>query len=173
MSIFKDRFEIYTISEKIREEIEKGRKKYTEWFEEPHYKRIQDYIAKLTRKYQMESISVSKGLTLQDQILYEIEQISDGLRTQENNSNIIVRYLKSIDRKFEEVMDLFKNLTPKIEDEIRIPLRQSIAGKGRLTNIPQNTIPQLINTEEKIEFLRRRIKEIGPISKRSILENDE
>ncbi len=173
MSIYKDRFEDFTILEKIMEEIKKGSKKPTEWFEEPHYKGIQDYIAELTRKYQMESISVSKGLTLQDQILYEIEQISDGLRNQEDNSNIIVRYLKSIDRKFEEVMDLFKNLTPKIEDEFCIPLRQSITGKGRLTNIPQNTIPQLKDTEEKIKFLRRRIKEIGPISKISILENDE
>lgn len=173
MSTYKDRIENYTILEKIREEIERGSKKTTEWFEEPHYKNIQEYIVNLTRKYQRESISVSKGLTLQDQILYEIEQISDGLRNQEKNSNIIVKYLKSIDRKFEEVMESFKNLNPKMEDEFFIPLRQSIASKGRLTNIPQNAIPQLKDTEEKIEFLRRRIKEIGPISKRSILENDE
>lgn len=173
MSIHKERFQNYSILEKIMEEIEKGSKRPTEWFEEPQYKSIQNYFVNLTRKYKREISSVSKDLTIQDQMLYEVEQISEGLRNQENNSNIIVRYLKSIDRKFEEVMDLFKKLTPKMEDEFFIPLKQSIAGKGRLTNIPENTIPQLKDTEEKIEFLRRRIKEIGPISKRSILENDE
>lgn len=168
----KDIIEFFT---EMRNNVEYGQDPSDEWIlledvEHRSSKFTQDLIDRLIFH---SSIPVKRKLNLDDQVLFEIEQISGNVKENTKRTDRIVRELLEIKNKFDELIETVSIIGSDMKNGI-MTSKDPVIRKGRITSIfPDEVVPKFDNPKAKIEYLREKIKEIGPISKRSAIEYDE
>lgn len=99
-------------------------------------------------------------LKLTDQILFELEQISEDSKGNLHHMKILSKEVRIMNQKFDLLLSLIsqrEDINQEVKDRKSKEI-ETLSGKQK------TELPEFANLKERIEFVRKRIKEIGPTS---------
>ena len=104
--------------------------------------------------------------------MFELEQLNNTVKEQQNKLNSAIEHLASIDKKMYIFISSLETSRMEGKDFSLIDEEIDIKEEETLSGIPRKMLPELKTPEERIEYFLKRIKEIGPISKYSAIEDE-